>query len=991
MATIESFESGSLDAHWTGDTGAVSVTSGATWSGKDGTYYVETTDTNENALTTTDTTISPGDTPIEMTFEYQSEVGIIWGVDATGGNTSYSGYFAGINSVGSIFLQRCDTGTENSLTTYSGDNTDISAGDIVTIRVTTWDSSGNIEVEVVNHSTGDTVNGPATTTDTTYGAGGYGFEVQSNNSNIQRADNYRAAVASPIAVPVGVDTLTSQEPAATTSAPGTLSASAEAASAVEPQPGIVAGPTAALPAETVATALPGITTRVAPVVAPPAETLTAQEPGITASLPTRVIDDFESGSLDAGWQEDTADYTVQQDSSLEGSYLLEGTADSSWIWHEDGETTRGNAYRFQFNSGTNDDRVWFAVGAAQSGELDEGYYARFSTSADSISLYRWDNHASTLLGSADVTLDTGTTYIGEIEYPQTGDDFIVRVYDANDTELAAANCGVDDTYSGGTVSIGNYFGSGATFDYFVETEIRMPQSFVLPAETATTTEPGVVLDAPPIAPMTPEAATVSEPQASTSAPGSVVPSAEVATAAEPDPVLSSPGTAPLPDEALTTQEPSTTYSQPGTLPLGAGALTAAEPTVNTDALITLPLGPGTASVVEPTPNVSAPPLVAVGPDTLTTAEPGVTTVVAQGVTVAASVEGVSLQELAPIAISQPGTAALGPDALTASEPQPTVRAPPVVGLTPESTTTTEPSPVLSAPGTITIQRSPKLLREPGIRTGALTHAAMPAEALTTSEPSPTIIWPLYASVPSESATATEPSPTTSAPGTAPMPVDAVTATQPTVATDAPGTTLAPAEGLTATQPPLTASQPGAVLLTADTLATGEPLLSVLHGGVISPGSDTLNVTEPGLTASQPPVVAATPGVLSTAEPEPAPSQPGSVVPAADVLNVTEPTATSLQPGTVAPAPGVLDAVEPSVLANVNQPIAIPVSAESIDADEPGVVLVVPQLVESLREADAELVLERRAGHVHDTVLVLRREGDSVMVQEREADSTLRLE
>lgn len=184
MVTVESFESGSLPSHFDGNTGAVSVSSGASWSGKDGTYYIESSDTSENAVNTTNTTVSQGETPIEMDFYFENEIGLSFGVQTTGDNSTYVGYTL-VLTVNSFVLQTTDGGTEDTVGSVSSS---VSTGQTVTLRVSQWTSSGDITVEA---EAGGTVQESFSVTDSTYGAGGWGFEIETDGP-VQYADNFRA-------------------------------------------------------------------------------------------------------------------------------------------------------------------------------------------------------------------------------------------------------------------------------------------------------------------------------------------------------------------------------------------------------------------------------------------------------------------------------------------------------------------------------------------------------------------------------------------------------------------------------------------------------------------------------------------------------------------------------------------------------------------------------------------------------------------------------
>lgn len=183
MVTIlDDFESGSLSTVYGGDTGSFSVESSSPV--YEGSYSLHST-SNAVAITRTDVSISPGETPFGAwqygdlwvgTYGTNGRLeGFVWGVPSETGYASLSGYAVlGTNNDSETIdyrLYRFDSGSKTDL----GSVAIVNPNTWNKVNVTQWDSNGNITVEIVD-SSGTVVNS-LSTIDSNYGGGGVGWVV----------------------------------------------------------------------------------------------------------------------------------------------------------------------------------------------------------------------------------------------------------------------------------------------------------------------------------------------------------------------------------------------------------------------------------------------------------------------------------------------------------------------------------------------------------------------------------------------------------------------------------------------------------------------------------------------------------------------------------------------------------------------------------------------------------------------------------------------
>ncbi len=175
MATvIESFEDGSIDG-FSGDTDRFDVGSRAAY---DGEFAVSSIDSGEAAISRTDLSLGPDDTPFGCAlrsgayvgdlFSSPQDAGFVFGVQTATGYTALTGYLIRLQAyTDEATLYRFDDGSTTEL-----DTVEVGSGvnEWHLATVTDWSSSGDITVEIAD-ATG-TVVGTLSASDATYGAGG---------------------------------------------------------------------------------------------------------------------------------------------------------------------------------------------------------------------------------------------------------------------------------------------------------------------------------------------------------------------------------------------------------------------------------------------------------------------------------------------------------------------------------------------------------------------------------------------------------------------------------------------------------------------------------------------------------------------------------------------------------------------------------------------------------------------------------------------------
>ena len=174
VTVLDSFEDGDI-SEYGGDTGAFSTTTTDAFDGS-----VSLTEDGTSALISrTDKSLTPESSVPFGFYMYLPDDGsnltgsLAFGAQSAAGSGSYSGYTVGVSRgfIDIFLLDRWDNGSSANLVTTT-DYT-IPKGTWFKIEVTQWTKTGDITATMGDGS--GNVRGTISTTDTTYGEGGFGF------------------------------------------------------------------------------------------------------------------------------------------------------------------------------------------------------------------------------------------------------------------------------------------------------------------------------------------------------------------------------------------------------------------------------------------------------------------------------------------------------------------------------------------------------------------------------------------------------------------------------------------------------------------------------------------------------------------------------------------------------------------------------------------------------------------------------------------------
>lgn len=184
VTVLDDFEDGDI-AEYAGDTSEYSVSSSDPV--YEGTYSLQTTADVIEAITRTDKTIPPSGTPfgawhygdIYSTFgiDVSNSSGFLWAVQSETDGDALECYSIITESASgselSYAIVRFDGGGSSDNVTLAETDTSVPKNTWHKLRIAQWTDGGDITVEVVDKS--GTVVTSASTTDDTYGEGGFGF------------------------------------------------------------------------------------------------------------------------------------------------------------------------------------------------------------------------------------------------------------------------------------------------------------------------------------------------------------------------------------------------------------------------------------------------------------------------------------------------------------------------------------------------------------------------------------------------------------------------------------------------------------------------------------------------------------------------------------------------------------------------------------------------------------------------------------------------
>lgn len=189
VTVLDDFEDGDI-AEYSGSTGEYTVQQNTVY---EGSYALETSGANQQDIYDPNVSLSQGDAP----FGAYMAGGQTSGMYSTSSQrpqllfghqgSSLSGYGVEIAAYNDEFgLVRWDSGSETDLATATG--LSLTVGEFYEVKITTWDSSGNIEAKLLDAS--GTELATVSATDTTYSNGYLGWCVTLDAATVDTPSRY---------------------------------------------------------------------------------------------------------------------------------------------------------------------------------------------------------------------------------------------------------------------------------------------------------------------------------------------------------------------------------------------------------------------------------------------------------------------------------------------------------------------------------------------------------------------------------------------------------------------------------------------------------------------------------------------------------------------------------------------------------------------------------------------------------------------------------
>lgn len=190
-----------------------------------------------------------------------------------------------------------------------------------------------------------------------------------------------------------------------------------------------------------------------------------------SALSGNTLDNFENADL-SEYAGNTAGYTVQSSTTLEGEWTLECVDSYDSVAHTTVTTTRGNSYSCRVMAGTGSGAKPSLLTCVQdpSSPMDSCYWLRASPGDDSLELFRRDAGSSVSLESTSANIKEGTEYV--LALALQDDSIRGEMYSRNGELIAHTEEVSDRTYTSGY--FGFYTGGGGTpayYDYVAESSL----------------------------------------------------------------------------------------------------------------------------------------------------------------------------------------------------------------------------------------------------------------------------------------------------------------------------------------------------------------------------------------------------------------------------------------------------------------------------------------------------------------------------------------
>ena len=200
-----------------------------------------------------------------------------------------------------------------------------------------------------------------------------------------------------------------------------------------------------------------------------------------------ILDDFESGEIDE-YAGDTAYYSVQTSTTLQGNRTLKCTDPYRGIANTAVKTPRKNEYRcfVMAGSGSNARPGLLTCVQDPNAPIDDCYWVQASSDNNNLNLFRRDAGSTTVLDQTDVTIDEGTVY--QLAITLSENEVKASISTEHGVQLAETKTVSDATYATG--NLGFYSGAGAPayYDYVVKSPTGTRRAVEVSATSKTVNE-----------------------------------------------------------------------------------------------------------------------------------------------------------------------------------------------------------------------------------------------------------------------------------------------------------------------------------------------------------------------------------------------------------------------------------------------------------------------------------------------------------------------
>lgn len=200
-----------------------------------------------------------------------------------------------------------------------------------------------------------------------------------------------------------------------------------------------------------------------------------------------ILDDFEDGEINE-YAGDTAYYSIQTSTTLQGNRTLKSTNQYRGIANTAVKTPRKNEYRcfVMAESGSNARPGLLTCVQDPDAPIDNCYWVQASSDNNNLNLFRRDGGSTTVLDQINVTIDEGAVY--RLAITLSENEVKASIATEHGVQLAETKMVSDTTYAAG--NLGFYSGAGepAYYDYVVKSPTGTRRAVEVSATSKTVNE-----------------------------------------------------------------------------------------------------------------------------------------------------------------------------------------------------------------------------------------------------------------------------------------------------------------------------------------------------------------------------------------------------------------------------------------------------------------------------------------------------------------------